>query len=64
MSILERRDKKVQSEHGKEGCAYVKSSLKVWQDFSHVISDHRLALVNSVYRNRPHHIPSHTRIGE
>lgn len=23
-------------------CAYVKRSLKVWQDFSHVISDHRL----------------------
>ena len=39
---LERRDKRVQTGHSEVKCTYVRNSLKVWQDFSHIISDHRL----------------------
>ena len=39
---LERKDRKVQSDQDRQRCTYVRKSLKVWNDFPHIISDHRL----------------------
>ena len=50
---LERKDRKVQRDQARERCAYVRNSFKVWNDFIHIISDHRLITCQIVIPKKP-----------